>query len=162
MRNFKILVSFILIMSGLIINAQDTAKTEIHQLLNEWHHAAAVADADTFFGSMTADAHYIGTDQSEDWTRDEMREWANEIFKRDSAWDFETIHRNIYLSDDGRIAWFDETLETWMGVCRGSGIVVAAPDGWKIKHYVLSVAVPNSIINDYLEICRQHRSDSKP
>lgn len=57
----------------------------IDEMLDAWHHAAAVADGKTFFGSMTEDAHYIGTDEAEDWTRDEMMEWAKDIFKRDSA-----------------------------------------------------------------------------
>lgn len=101
---------------------------------------------------MTKDAHYIGTDETEDWLRDEMKEWSKEIFKRESAWDFKTKNRNIYLDEDEKLAWFDETLDTWMGVCRGSGIVVLTEGEWKIKHYVLSVIVPNDLIQEYLKL----------
>ena len=37
----------------------------VHAFLNDWHHAAAVADADAFYGAMAADAIYLGTDASE-------------------------------------------------------------------------------------------------
>lgn len=128
------------------------SEVEIDEMLDVWHHSAAVADGKTFFGLMTEDAHYIGTDEIEDWTRDEMMEWAKDIFKRDSAWDFKKKERHIYLHTDGHLAWFDETLDTWMGVCRGSGVVVLTENGWKIKHYVLSVAVPNDKIDGYLKL----------
>lgn len=135
--------------------AQHSAEEKINQLMNNWHHAAAVADEETFFGSMTPDAHYLGTDETEDWTRDEMKEWAKDIFKRDTAWDFKTKKRNIYLYKDNKLAWFDETLDTWMGVCRGSGVVILTKDGWKIKQFVLSVAVPNDKIDTYLKVLNQ-------
>ena len=48
--------------------------------MNAWHKAAATADEDTFFGSMTADAIYIGTDATERWLRDELKEWSKEYF----------------------------------------------------------------------------------
>lgn len=147
----KTFLTPLLLFCSCILFAQ-SAEREINELMNRWHHAAATADANIFFGSMTPDAHYLGTDESEDWTRDEMQQWAKEIFKRDSAWDFKTKGRNIYLYEDGKMAWFDETLDTWMGVCRGSGVVVLTPGGWKIRHYVLSVAVPNEKINAYLEL----------
>ncbi|MBS9766494.1 MAG: nuclear transport factor 2 family protein [Flavobacteriaceae bacterium] len=41
------------------------------------------------------------------------------------------------------MAWFDELLDTWMGICRGSGVLEKTAKGWKIRHYVLSVTVPN-------------------
>lgn len=134
----------------LFLNAQTTTD-KINHLLDKWHHAAAVADENIFFGWMTEDAHYLGTDETEDWKRDEMKVWAKEFFERDSAWDFKKKNRNIYLHSDGKLAWFDETLDTWMGVCRGSGVVVLTPEGWKIQHYVLSVAVPNEKIDAYLD-----------
>jgi hypothetical protein len=40
------------------------------------------------------------------------------------------------------MAWFDE-LSTQMKICRGSGVLVKIGNDWKIKHYVLSMTVPN-------------------
>jgi hypothetical protein len=49
------------------------------------------------------------------------------------------------------MAWFDEVLDTWMGLSRGSGVIILTSDGWKIKHYVLSVTVPNEDIKAVIE-----------
>jgi hypothetical protein len=34
-------------------------------------------------------------------------------------------------------------LSTQMKICRGSGVLVKIGNDWKIKHYVLSMTVPN-------------------
>jgi hypothetical protein len=57
----------------------------------------------------------------------------------------------IYFSESGKMAWFDEVLDTWMGLSRGSGVIILTSDGWKIKHYVLSVTVPNEDIKAVIE-----------
>lgn len=150
MKKFTTALFFWAVLLG-NLSAQ-SAEQEIHVLLDNWHQAAAVADEDSFFGSMTPDARYIGTDESENWERDELKEWSKEFFDRDSAWNFKKKTRNIYLSNDEKFAWFDETLDTWMGVCRGSGVILHTEEGWKIKHYVLSVAVPNDKIDAYLKL----------
>lgn len=126
--------------------------TAIHQLMDDWHHAAAVADEDKFFGSLTADGIYLGTDASERWLRDDMKEWSKKYFDRESAWAFTPHDRHVYFSQDGQTAWFEELLDTWMGPCRGSGVLAKTPEGWKIKHYDLAVAVANDIVNDYIKL----------
>ncbi len=124
----------------------------INKLMDAWHHAAAVADEDTFFGSMTADGIYLGTDASERWLRDEMKVWSKKYFDRDTAWAFTPHDRHVYFSENGQIAWFEELLDTWMGPCRGSGVLVKTADGWKIRHYDLAVAVSNDVVNDYIKL----------
>lgn len=127
-------------------------KTAINTLMDQWHNAAAIADEDVFFGSMTDDGIYIGTDASERWTRDEMKSLMMKYFQRDSAWDFKAKSRNISLSEDGNTAWFDELLDTWMGDCRSTGVVVKQGNEWKIKYYHLSIAVPNDVVDGYLKL----------
>ena len=127
----------------------------IHQLMNNWHHAAAVADEDVFFGSMAEDCIYLGTDGTERWGRDEMQKWSKQFFDRDTAWAFTPHNREIYFSADGNYAWFEEKLDTWMGECRGSGVLKLTPDGWKLTHYNLAVVVPNEKIKQYIEIINQ-------
>jgi len=128
------------------------AQKDINQLLDAWHQAAATADEDTFFGSMTADGIYIGTDATERWLRDELKEWSKEYFEGDSAWDFTPLNREVYLDADGEIAWFEESLDTWMGECRASGVLEQTKEGWKIKHYHLSVTIPNDNVDQFLPI----------
>lgn len=127
-------------------------RAEINALVDQWHLAAASANDTLFFGSMTEDGIYIGTDASERWTRNEMKVWAKKYFDRESAWSFTPVSRNLTMSEDKTIGWFDELLDTWMGTCRASGVVVRTDDGWKIKHYHLSIAVPNDKVEGYLEL----------
>ena len=102
-----------------------------------------------FFGSMTEDGIYIGTDASERWLRDELAEWSKKYFDRDVAWSFTPLSRTIRIGQGGEIGWFDELLDTWMGTCRSTGVVVLKDGVWKITHYQLSVAVPNEKIDQY-------------
>jgi len=125
---------------------------EINALLNNWHQAATVADADAFFGTMTEDALYLGTDPSEKWQRDELRKWADFAFKRDTAWAFEPYNRDIHFNKGDELAWFDELLKTKMGICRGSGIVVKTHDGWRIKYYNLSVTIANEKMDAFVKL----------
>lgn len=134
------------------ITEMPNLQATLNDFMNAWHKAAAIADEDVFFGSMAADGIYIGTDATEKWKRDEMKAWSKKYFDRESAWDFTTIDRAFYLSDDEETAWFEESLDTWMGVCRGSGVLELTKEGWKIRHYHLAVAVPNENVEEYLKI----------
>lgn len=125
----------------------------IDSLVDRWHQAAATADEDVFFGSMTPDGIYIGTDASEHWQRDSMRAWSAPYFERDTAWAFTPYDRHIFYDAGSGYAWWDELLETWMGVCRGSGVARREPDGtWKIAHYHLSLTVPNEKIEQFIDL----------
>ncbi len=125
-------------------------KRVIDSLMNGWHIAAAKADADAFFGLMTADAIYIGTDATERWLRDELKEWSKEYFQKETAWDFTPLSRNIEIGSGGQVAWFDELLDTWMGTCRSTGIMAKKDGQWLITYYHLSVAIPNEKIQEFI------------
>ncbi len=131
---------------------ENELREELTVFINNWHQSAAVSDADGFFGCMTKDAVYIGTEAGERWQRDELKEWSKEYFAKESAWNFKPITREIYFSDNEDYAWFEERMETQMGICHGSGVLKLTSDGWKIKHYHLSVTVPNDKIGDFLEL----------
>ncbi len=139
------------------VNCKTKAQAEINKLMDNWHHAASIADEETFFGSMTADGVYIGTDAGERWLRDEMKIWSKKFFEGESAWSFKAHSRIVNFSEDEQMGWFDELLDTWMGPCRGSGVVVKTDDGWKIKHYHLAIAVPNEQVDGYLKLIGKPR-----
>lgn len=141
-------VSFSFLAYGQSTTANTTAKTAIDQTLEAWHKAAADANFDAYFDKMTLDAVFIGTDATENWQNDAFRKFSKPYFDRGKAWSFTTLERNIYISEDGQYAWFDEHLDTQMGICRGSGILVNDNGLWKIKHYVLSIAIPNENVKD--------------
>jgi hypothetical protein len=72
----------------------------------------------------------------------QFQAFAKPFFDRGKAWSFKAIERHIYVDKSGKMAWFDE-LSTQMKICRGSGVLVKIGNDWKIKHYVLSMTVPN-------------------
>jgi hypothetical protein len=39
-----------------------------------------------------------------------------------------------------------------MKICRGSGVLVKIGKEWKIKHYVLSMTIPNENTNEVVKI----------
>ena len=136
--------------------------TEINQFIDGWHLAAAKADAKTFFGAMADDAVYIGTDKTERWTKSEFVGFAKPYFDKGKAWDFKPHDRDVHVTSDGQNVWFSELLDTWMGVCRGSGVIVKTQDGWKLKQYHLSVTVPNAIIKDFITLVDNFEMRQKP
>jgi hypothetical protein len=73
----------------------------------------------------------------------QFQAFAKPFFDRGKAWSFKAIERHIYVDKSGKMAWFDELLSTQMKICRGSGVLVKIGNDWKIKHYVLSMTVPN-------------------
>ena len=131
---------------GGVAHAQ-SEKEEIKELLNEWHKAAAEADYEDYFSLMAEESVFIGTDATENWNKQEFMEWSKPYFDRGKAWSFSTLERNIFVGEDEELAWFDELLDTQMGICRGSGVVIKENGEWKIKQYVLSIAIPNENVD---------------
>ncbi len=125
---------------------------DINKTINNWHHAAAVADT-IFFDYMTDDAIYIGTDATERWSKDEFKAYSMPHFERGRAWNFKPLSRHVYLTDNMHCAYFDEVISSWMGVGRCSGVVKLNEEGkWKIKYYHLSIAIPNEKVHDVLKL----------
>ncbi|MBQ0786034.1 MAG: nuclear transport factor 2 family protein [Oceanihabitans sp.] len=133
-------------------------KKEINTNLDAWHVAAAEANLDTYFNLMTKDGVFIGTDATENWQNEAFRAYSKPYFDKGKAWSFTAIERNIYISEDKNIAWFDELLDTQMKICRGSGVLKLEDNTWKIAHYVLSIAIPNENVNEVVAIKKE--SDS--
>ncbi len=136
-------------------NSQTTEKEQLNQLLDNWHQAAANADQQSYFDFIADDGIYIGTDATENWTKDEFFEWSKSNFENGKAWSFVAKERNIYLSKKSTIAWFDEQLEYPGGVLRGSGVLAKEKNNWKLKHYVLSLPVPNESFKEVVEVINQ-------
>jgi len=158
MKQFYALLFILLLSACQVSKESETGKSkqeniqQINLVLDNWHQAAADADFNTYFELMTDDAVFVGTDSSEVWSKNEFMNFSKPYFDKGKAWDFKKINRNVYLSENPRIAWFDETLNTWMGVCRGSGILEKNDNQWRIKHYVLSLTVPNEQIKKVIEV----------
>jgi hypothetical protein len=121
-------------------------KTTINALLVNWHKAASDANFEDYFGKMDSTSIFIGTAAEEIWTKTQFENFSKPYFEKGKAWSFETLERTVYVNDSGDFVWFDELLTTWMGTCRGSGVLEKKDSTWKIKQYVLSVPIPNDDI----------------
>jgi hypothetical protein len=148
----KIQFHFLLITSLLSAQNGESEKKKVTQFLDQWHAAAAAANFETYFDAMAEESIYIGTDATENWNKKQFQAFAKPYFDRGKAWDFKAIERNIYFSENGKLVWFDELLDTHMKFCRGSGVLVLEKGQWKIKHYVLSMTIPNDTTDDVVKI----------
>lgn len=157
--NIKFLLPGLFLLVHFISMAQE--KAEINQMLDNWHQAAANADQKSFFDGIDEGGVYIGTDATEIWTKQEFYEWSKPYFDKGKAWSFVAIKRNIYFPEDHSLAWFDELLQFSGGVFRGSGVLIKKDGQWKIKHYVLSLPVPNEKFNEVLELVNLQEPEKK-
>ena len=133
------------------VDTADETKT-INTFLDSWHTAAAKADYNGYFGKIAEDGIYIGTDATENWTKNEFEAFSKPYFEKGKTWDFKALQRNIFFSKDGKTAWFNELLDTHMKACQGSGVLEKTGKEWKIKQYVLSMTFPNEAIDDIIPV----------
>ncbi len=147
----KSLYFWVFLFSTTFLSAQNQNIKELNKIMDNWHLAAATADADAFFGRMAKEGIYIGTDASERWLRDELRTWAKSAFERETAWSFKATERNWQMIGDD-LAIGDELLDTWMGPCRSTMVLRKVKGEWLIYHYQLSVTVPNDKIQEFIKL----------
>jgi hypothetical protein len=132
-------------------------RAQVNAFIDEWHDDAAHARL-AYFDKMAKDAIYIGTDKTELWNRDQFKAWAKRFFERKSAWAFKATKRHVYMSEDQKFIWFDELLDTQMGVCQASGVIRKTAKGLEIQHYQLSIAVPNEVAGKVTKIVKEHEA----
>ncbi|ATN04659.1 hypothetical protein CRN76_04195 [Chryseobacterium indologenes] len=128
-------------------NTFEKEKSEISTMLDAFNVAAAKADYTTYFNYFADESTFIGTDATEVWDKKAFMLWAKPHFDKKRTWNFTALKRNIYFSKDGKLAWFDELLDTQMKICRGSGVVEKINGNWKVKQYVLSMTIPNDVVD---------------
>ena len=144
MNYFKVIFFAMLLAKGTLLKAQSfDEKQQLALVIDQWHKAASDANFKSYFELMTDDAVFIGTDANEYWNKQEFQNYAKPHFDKGKAWSFTALERHIYFDASGNTAWFDELLNTQMKICRGSGVLVKVGKQWKIKHYVLSMTIPN-------------------
>ena len=138
--------------------AQDS-KDLAAQQLDRWHQAAAEADFETYFDLMASPGVFVGTDATEHWELEAFKSFSKPYFDQGKAWSFTPLERHMYLTTDGATAFFDELLETHMGICRGSGVLTNEKGSWKVAHYVLSIAVPNEQVDVLKKLTKERNSE---
>ena len=129
-----------------------TETDKVNKSLDAWHKAAAEANFNNYFEAMTEDAIFIGTDATENWNKTEFQAYAKPYFDKGQAWSFTASNRNWNFSANGKVAWFDEDLDTWMRGCRGTGVLVKKKGNWMISHYNLTVLIENEKMKSFIEL----------
>ncbi len=150
MRKIFLFIAFPFFITGSL--AQNDPKTQVIIALDSWHKSAADANYNNYFDALADDAIFVGTDATENWTKAAFQKYAKPYFDKGKAWSFTSIEKHIYFNNDKTIAWFDELLDTRMKICRGSGVLILEKGKWKIKHYVLSMTIPNDVSDDVIKI----------
>ena len=150
----RILLIIMVIFVSINLKAQDE-KSIINNLLINWHQAAADIDQQAYFDFIDDDGTYIGTDSTEIWTKQEFFDWSTPYFEKGKTWNFKTNSRNIYISENKIFAWFDELVTNGKITLRGSGVLEKQQNTWKIKHYVLSLPVPNKKFNAVRDVINE-------
>jgi hypothetical protein len=150
MKKITIYSVLVFLLSFTLFTAQskfEKDQAEINTMLDGFNTAAAKADFNAYFNYFAAESTFIGTDATEVWDKKAFMIWAKPHFDKKKTWNFTSIKRHTYFSKDGKLAWFDELLDTQMKICRGSGVLEKINGVWKVKQYVLSMTVPNEVVD---------------
>ncbi len=130
--------------------------------LDALHAAAANADAEAYWACFAPDAVFLGTDDTERWTLEQFKAYADPYFARGQGWTYTPVpdRRFIRLAEDFKTAWFDEALDNEKyGRCRGSGVLTShAQLGWRVVQYNLTFTVPNDLAEQITATIKAHRS----
>jgi len=130
----------------------------INTMLDDWHDAAADADESRYFGAMSPDFVFLGTDATERWDIDAFRTFAHPYFAKGTAWTFVPRDRHVILSPRGDVAWFDEKLDSASyGECRGTGVARRIDGAWKVAHYNLTIPIPNDLAKTVVGMIREKK-----
>ena len=118
-------------------------------VLDAFHEAAADAAEGRYLELLSENFVFLGTDASERWQGQQWRDFVGEHFPDGRGWSYRPLERHVDVAPDGGSAWFDEILENeYLGVCRGSGVLLLTEQGWKISQYNLSIPIPNPMAVD--------------
>jgi hypothetical protein len=142
----------LLLVPFLAYSQQEIQEKNIAIILDSLNLTASNAQFNEYFSLYSNDAIFLGTDSNERWDKLEFMNWAKPKFEAKQTWKFSLINRNIYLSNNNQVAWFDELLETKMKICRGSGVLINESGKWKIVQYNLSITILNDITKKVVEL----------
>lgn len=124
----------------------------LNAIVDRWHVDAAQGNFERYFEVTSEDFVFLGTAPGERWNREEFMEFCKPYFERGQAWDFKPSNRNWTFSKNGKTAWFDEDLDTWMRGCRATGVMQKTKGKWEIVHYNLHVLIENEQMDAFIQL----------
>lgn len=126
-------------------------ESAVSTTIDALHTAASEADFERYSSLFAENAIFLGTDATERWTREEFMAFTKPYFDRGRGWTYVPTERHVYLSADGRTAWFDERLDNaGLGETRGSGVLIQVDGEWKFSQYNLTIPVPNELASEFV------------
>jgi len=135
--------------------AKISTEERLNSLMDTWHKNATLAKFDEYFAVTSNNFVFYGTAPAEKWDKEAFKTFCKPYFDSTTTWRFTPSNRVWQFSKDGKVAWFDEDLQTWMLDCRGSGVCEKTKKGWVLSYYNLSVVIENEKINEFIEL-RKH------
>lgn len=153
--SLSMLVSIVLMSCAQYTESLQADIAAINRVLDDYHHAAANADWDTYFDLMSADGVFIGTDARERWSKPQFRQYSS----GSNGWVYTPQDRNINIAPDGESAWFDEALLSQsFGSSRGTGVLIRTAEGWTISQYHLTLPIPNGMVRDITDQIKEYEA----
>jgi hypothetical protein len=150
MKFSLIIVSLLFFNSSIF--SQNEVEKELNLLIDAWHLAATKADFNAYFEKTGDSFIFLGTAPNERWDKKQFMAFSLPYFEKGKAWDFKASNRKWNFSEDQKMAWFDEDLDTWMKGCRGAGILKFDGNEWKIVYYNLTVLIENEKIKKFIQL----------
>ncbi|MFK8021730.1 MAG: nuclear transport factor 2 family protein [Pseudomonadales bacterium] len=165
MKTFCYLGILVFVLASSLVTASVEAtissndeKQNISQQLDGFHSAAGNAQFETYFAHFTDSAVFIGTDASERWPVEEFRAFVEPYFNKGQGWLY--VPRDRHIIVEGKVAWFDELLDSESyGECRGSGVLLKQDGRWKIAQYNLHFPIPNDLAKSITTMIRNHQAE---
>ena len=133
---------------GLLFTLRAFAEGSPEAALDSLHRAGAAANPVEFIGMLAPEAVFLGVDGSARLQGQSLRDYVSESFASGNAWDYSSSEREMRLSSDGAIAWFDECLQHHQrGSGRGTGVLIYSGGAWKIAQYNLTIPLPGAAVS---------------
>jgi ketosteroid isomerase-like protein len=135
--------------------AVENASSVISKKMDDFHDAADKGDKTRYLNHFAQDAVFMGTDDWERWPFEEFSKYVKLRFRDGKGWSYKPIKRYINFSAQGDLAWVDEIVESqkW-GRFRGTAVLAKLGHEWKLKHYSLTVLVPNEAWQAVSEVAK--------
>lgn len=131
--------------------------TQVSSVLDNFHQAASDANSEQYFALLTESAVFIGTDATERWDKKTFKTFAKPYFDKGQGWTYVPRDRHVTISESGKVAWFDELLDSKSyGECRGTGVLELTPEGWKISQYHLTIPMPNDVAKSLVKQIKEY------
>lgn len=152
-----------LILTLFLLSPVRADESSVSRVLDDFHQAASQADGTRYFGHFSEHGVFLGTDIKERWNVEAFKEYAMPYFSQGRGWTYRPQTRHVYLSSDGKTAWFDEILHNdKFGLTRGSGVLQREEGTWKISQYHLTLPVPNELIQELVKMMETRENSAKP